>query len=47
MIAACVFRYVPLFEMDEFLSGSEKEVSELVEIPEDIHDEEENEIRIH
>ena len=31
-------------EMDEFLSHSEKEWSELSEIPEDIHDEEENEI---
>ena len=31
-------------EMDEFLSHSEKEWSELSEIPEDIHDEEKNEI---
>ena len=31
-------------EMDELLSCSEKESSELSEIPEDIHDEEENEI---
>ena len=30
--------------MDEFLSRSENETSELSEIPEDIHDEEENEI---